>query len=131
MEGPRQMEDIQKASAKQRQGLGTRWGSSKMQRAEVPRSGEAAQGCRKQRGKLSCFSERLCGWKPAKCSQRTLGRVTAPLSVPTWTGSDVPGPTVVQPTERGDEVASKKDITLNSLSLASHLSLHQSPPTEL
>lgn len=123
-EGTRQMEDIQKASAKQRQGLGTQWGSSKMQGAEIPKSGEAAQGCRKQSGRLSCFSEPPCGWKPAKCGQRTLGRVTAPLSVPTWTGSDVPGPTVVQPAGRGDGVASKKDITLNSLSLASPLSLH-------
>lgn len=90
----------------------------KMQGAGVPKSREAAQGCRKPSGRLSCFSEQLCGWKPAKCGQRTLGRVTAPLSVPTWTGSDVPGPTVVQPAGRGDGVASKKDITLNSLSLA-------------
>ena len=122
------MEDIQKASAKQRQGLGTQWGSSKTQGVEVPKSGEAAQGCRKQSGKLSCFSERPCGWNPAKCGQRTLGRVTAPLWVPTWTGSDVSGPTVVQPAGRGDGVASKKDITLNSLSLASHLSLYSLHP---
>jgi hypothetical protein len=48
--------------------------------------------------------------------------------VPTWTGSDVSGPTVVQPAGRGDGVASKKDITLNSLSLASHLSLYSLHP---
>lgn len=38
------------------------------------------------------------------------------------------GPTVVQPAGRGDGVASKKDITLNSLSLASHLSLYSLHP---
>lgn len=44
------MEFIQKASAERRRGLGTQWDYSRMQGTEVPRSGDAAQGCRKQRG---------------------------------------------------------------------------------